>query len=257
MEPSSSADSELTPSPEIPRSKLIAWWGSIIGVCAIIAFGSIFVTRAYLARTAYENENWRPPHVARLETDIDLINRDGRKVSLSEMRDHIFVAGYQYTDCPAGCLGLASVMKDLEDQFGNDPRFRLVSISVNPAEDTPEKMDAWVKDKGIDSPDWYFLTGDPEEITKYMITEFMFQGTQENTDPAVIASQGKYAHDQRLAIVDGEANIRGYYDVLNLQRGDIEYKRLVRDLKMVLNPELKLADLPPIMPPQPPAPAKK
>jgi protein SCO1/2 len=257
MEQSPSTDQEPPGLPEIPRSKLIAWWGSIFGVCAIIAFGSIFVTRAYLARTAYENENWRPPHVARLETDIDLINRDSRKVSLSEMEDHIFVAGYQYTDCPAGCLGLASVMKDLEDQFGNDPRFRLVSISVNPAEDTPEKMDAWVKDKGIDSPDWYFLTGDPEEITKYMISEFMFQGTQENTDPAVIASQGKFAHDQRLAIVDGEANIRGYYDVLHLQRGDIEYKRLVRDLKMVLNPDLKLSDLPPIMPPRPVQSAKQ
>jgi protein SCO1/2 len=236
--------------PEIPRSKLIAWWGSIIGVCCVIAFGSIFVTRAYLIRTEYEQENWRPPHVARLETDIDLINRDGREVSLSEMRDHVFVAGYQYTDCPAGCLGLASVMKELEDTFGNVPAFRLVSISVNPEGDTPEKMDAWVKKNGIDSPDWWFLTGDPEEIAKYMISEFKFYATEKQTDPAIIASQGEFAHDQRLAVVDGEANIRGYYDVLNLQRGDIEVKRLKRDLKMVLNPELKLSDFPPLLPPK-------
>ena len=57
------------------------------------------------------------------------------------------------------------------------------------------------------------------------------------------SAQGEFAHDQRLALVDGDANIRGYYDVLNVQRGDIEYQRLVRDLKMVLNPELKLSDL--------------
>ena len=62
---------------EIPRNQLITWWGSIIGVCAVIIFGSIFVTRAYLERRTYEVENYRPPHVAKLETDLNLVNRDG------------------------------------------------------------------------------------------------------------------------------------------------------------------------------------
>lgn len=230
------------------RAKLIAWWGSIIGVCLVIAFGSIFVTRAYLARHGYEMKNWRPPMIARLETDLSAVNRDGKEVSLGQLRGKVYVAGYQYTDCPAGCLGLAAVMKVLETEFGENPQFRLVSISVNPEGDTPEKMDAWVKDKGVDSPDWWFLTGKPGEITDYMISEFKFYGTEEITDPALIASQGPFAHDQRLAIVDGEANIRGYYDVMNVQRGQVEIERLRRDLKMVLNPELKLADMPPVNP---------
>ncbi len=230
------------------RAKLIAWWGSIIGVCLVIAFGSIFVTRAYLARHGYEMKNWRPPMIARLETDLSAVNRDGKEVSLGQLRGKVYVAGYQYTDCPAGCLGLAAVMKVLETEFGENPQFRLVSISVNPEGDTPEKMDAWVKDKGVDSPDWWFLTGKPGEITDYMISEFKFYGTEKITDPALIASQGPFAHDQRLAVVDGEANIRGYYDVMNVQRGQVEIERLRRDLKMVLNPELKLADMPPVNP---------
>lgn len=224
------------------RAKIITWWASIIGICLIIAFGSIFVTRAYLARRGYEMENWRPPHIARLETDLQAVNRDGTKVSLGELRDKVYVAGYQYTDCPAGCLGMAAMMKELEEQFGNDPQFKLVSISVNPAGDTPEKMDAWVKEKGVDSDDWWFLTGDPEEIAKYMLSEFKFYATEEITDPAMIASQGPFAHDQRLALVDGDANIRGYYDVMNVNRGELEYQRMVRDLKMVLDPKLKLSD---------------
>ncbi len=239
----------MEPSPEQIRAKLIAWWTSIAGVCLIIAFGSIFVTRAYLVRRGYEAENWRPPHLARLERDLDLVNRDGTRVSLGQLRGKVYVAGYQYTDCPAGCLGMASVMKLLEAEFGEDPQFRLVSISVNPAGDTPEKMDAWVREKGVDSPDWWFLTGDPGEITKYMISQFKFYATEEVTDPARRAAQGPYAHDQRLAIVDGEANIRGYYDVMNPQRGEMEIARLRRDLKMVLDPSLKLADFPPPAPP--------
>lgn len=224
------------------RNKLIAWWGSIIGVCLIIAFGSIFVTRAYLARRGYEIENWRPPHIARLETDLEAINRTGENVSLGQLRDKVYVVGYQYTDCPAGCLGLAAIMKMLETEFGDDPQFRLVSISVNPEGDTPEKMDAWVKEKGIDSPDWWFLTGDPERFAKYMLTQFKFFATEEITDPALIASQGPFAHDQRLAIVDGDANIRGYYDVMNPPVAESEFERLRRDLRMVLDPKLRLDD---------------
>lgn len=230
------------------RAKLIAWWGTIAGVCLIVVLGSVFVTRAYLMRRGYEMENWRPPHIARLERDLEAVNRDGKAVSLAELRGKVYVAGHQYTECPAGCLGMAAVMKSLESEFGDDPRFRLVSISVNPAGDTPEKMDAWVKERGIDSPDWWFLTGDPEEIPKYMISQFKFYATEEITDPAQRAAQGPYAHDQRLVIVDGEANIRGYYDVMNVQRGQIEIERLRRDLRMVLDPDLKLSDMMPANP---------
>ncbi len=235
-------------TPEQLRAKLIAWWGTILGICAVVAFGSIFVTRAYLVRRGYEMENWRPPHLARLETDLEAVNRTGEAVSLGQLRGKVYVVGHQYTDCPAGCLGLAAVMKSLEAEFGDDPQFRLVSISVNPAGDTPEKMDAWVKERGVDSPDWWFLTGDPEAIPKYMISRFKFYATEEITDPALRAAQGPYAHDQRLAIVDGDANVRGYYDVLNVQRGQIEIERLRRDLKLVLNPDLKLSDLQPAAP---------
>lgn len=241
-----------TENSDITRQKLITWWGSIIGVCAIIVFGSIFVTRSYLIRRDYEIENWRPPYIARLETDLNAVNRDGSNVSLGQLRGKVYVAGYQYTDCPGGCLGMAAYMKTLEEEFGGDPQFRLVSISVNPAEDTPEKMNAWVKEKGVDSEDWWFLTGDPHEIADYMISQFKFFASKEVTDPAQMASQGKFAHDQRLALVDGDANIRGYYDVMNTNRpfegsktqGELEFERLRRDLKLVLDPELKVSDLP-------------
>lgn len=228
---------------EIPRNQLITWWGSIIGVCAVIIFGSIFVTRAYLERRNYEVENYRPPHVAKLETDLNLVNRDGTEVSLGQLRDKVYVAGYQYTECPAGCLGMAAIMKLLEEEYGDDPKFRLVSISVDPEGDTPEKMNAWVKENGVDSEDWWFLTGESEEIAKYMISEFKFYATEDVTDPAMIAAVGEFSHDQRLALVDGGANIRGYYDVMNVGRGELELQRLRMDLKLVLNPDLKLSDI--------------
>lgn len=238
-DPSPSPGEEPEP---IPRGKLIAWWGSIAGVCAIILFGSTFVTRSYLKRYNYEMENWRPPYLAKLEEDLNGINRDGKEAQLSDLEGKVWVAGYNYTDCPAGCLGMAAVMKGLHDQFASREDFHLVSISVNPEGDTPEKMDAWVVDKGVASPKWWFLTGDVERIRNYMISQFKLLGVEEETDPAAIQAQGRWKHDQRLVLVDRKANIRGYYDVMNPQIASDEVERLERDLRMVMNPDLKLED---------------
>ena len=117
-----SMETEANDSPApLSRAKLITWWGSIAGVCAVIAFGSFFVTRAYLERRNYEMENWRPPHVGKLETDLNAINRTGEKVSLGELRHNVYVAGYQYTDCPAGCLGMAAVMMTTANGVDTQP----------------------------------------------------------------------------------------------------------------------------------------
>jgi|GEM_PF-446701 len=235
-----SAGEETPPS---GRGKIVAWWATIAGICLIILLGSTFVTRSYLIRRTYEMENWRPPYLAKLEENLLATNRDGREVELGDLRGKVFVAGYNYTDCPAGCLGLASVMKTLHEKFGHLPIFHLVSVSVDPTADTPAKMDAWVKERGVDAQNWWFLTGDEEIIRGYMLSQFKFFAVEEVTDPEKIAQVGRWAHDLRLALVDEKANIRGYYDVLHSEYGEQEITRLERDIRMVLNPDLKLEDV--------------
>ena len=185
-------------------------------------------------RVRYEAEHPRLPYISKLEKDLEGINRDGKTVHLSELRDKIWVAGYLYTDCPSGCLGLAAYMADLNKIYGDRPDFQLVSISLNPAGDTPEKMDAFVKTNGVDVDNWWFLTGDEEKIRKYMLRYFKLYSVRENTDPALIAAEGKFSHDQRLVLVDGKANVRGYYRVMDAQMGAMELERLKADIQRLL-----------------------
>ena len=238
-------------SHESPKINLLAWYGTIAGLCLVIACSSIFITRAYLANHRLNQENWRPGKLYRLEEDLLAINRDGREVSLGQLRGKVYVIGYQYTDCPGGCLGMAAVMKELLAIHKGNPNFHLVSLSVNPKDDTPEKMNAWVKEKGVDSPKWWFLTGDEERIRKYASRYIKFFTPRRNTDPAVIAAQGEWMHDQRLVIVDGEANVRGFYGVMDPTGGETAYQLLKRDLDMVLHPAKKLSEYPEIKYPEP------
>lgn len=242
---------ELAPHPRVANPR--AWYGTIVGLGAVIFFGAFFVIRAYLVEYRKKIEEWRPGKIARLEQDLPGINRDGRKVALGELKGKVFVAACQYTECPASCARVAAVMKMLLHEFGSDPRFHLVSISVDPAADTPEKLQAWMRAHGEDSDRWWFLSSDPEHINKYLSSQFKFFSPGKITDPARIAREGSISHDHRLFLVDGEANVRGYYGVIDPVGGETAIRLLKRDLDMVLHPEKKLRDYAPIPFPKTPS----
>ena len=226
-----------TPHAPGPSAPLVvgAIWSTVAVLCGIAIMGSIFVTKAYrnryLAEQNAEATSGRPRIYSRLEKDLNAINRDGQSVSLSQLKGSIYVLAHQYTTCPSGCLGVASRLADVYQEFGKWDGFHIVSVTVDPARDTPEKMNAFVKKAGVDQPNWWFLTGDETEIRRFMVRYAQFYGTKTNTDPAEIASNGLYAHDLRVALIDGGAHVRGYYQLYDEVRGEGELKRLSQDIR--------------------------
>jgi len=211
------------------------FWATIIGICLVIIMGSVFVTRSYMKRRNYEAEHPRLPYLSKLEKDLKGLNRDGKEIHLAELKGKVWVAGYLYTDCPSACLGLAAYMANLNKGYGTRSDFQLVSISLNPKGDTPEKMDAFVKENGVDADNWWFLSGDEEEIRKYMLRYFKLYSVKENTEASEIAANGQFSHDQRLVLVDQGGNIRGYYRVMDAQRGTTELERLKADIQRLFD----------------------
>ncbi len=212
------------------KSKAVTAWGLVI-----VMLCGVLVTYNYMLRNRMEHRNERPAFVGKLEKDLEAVNRTGETVKLSMLRGKVWVAGYLFTECPNSCIGAAGEMVELQREFGEDERFRLVSFSVNPEGDTPEKMNAFVAAHGIDVPGWWFLTGDKTSIRDYMVSYFRFYPVSRNTDPEKIANEGQFLHDPRLALVDGNGNIRGYYNVLDPRVGDQYRKKLLHDIRWVLS----------------------
>jgi protein SCO1/2 len=69
------------------------------------------------------------------------------------------------TICPPLGASFARLRKLLDDRGGRD--VRLISVSVDPATDTPERLKAWAQKFGA-GPGWTLVTGESAEITRLL-----------------------------------------------------------------------------------------
>ncbi|MEA2116740.1 MAG: SCO family protein [Thermodesulfobacteriota bacterium] len=105
--------------------------------------------------------------------DVILINQEGKEVPLKSFLDSEklivldFIYGTCTTICPILSVGFAHFQKELGP--GVD-RVQLVSISIDPDNDTPELMRAYLQRYGA-QPGWDILTGKRDNIVA-VLTEF-------------------------------------------------------------------------------------
>ncbi len=112
---------------------------------------------------AHSMGKWVRKEVSGSAPDFTLTNQDGRKISLQDLRGKIIVVTFIFTNCESGCLISTVKLKDVQSAFKNKP-VHLVSISFDPAHDTPARLKEYAKHFEVDLGNWSFLTGTKEEV---------------------------------------------------------------------------------------------
>lgn len=102
--------------------------------------------------------------------DVTLVNQDGERINLREFLDTDkpvildFIYGTCTTICPVLSIGFSHFQKKL----GPDTdKVRLVSISIDPDNDTPQAMKAYLQRYNA-RDGWNFLSGKRDDIIKVM-----------------------------------------------------------------------------------------
>ena len=105
---------------------------------------------------------------ADLAYDFHLINQEGRPVRLSDFRGKAVLVSYIFTRCPmpSMCPLVTSKMAQVQTQVNTifKDQVVLVSVSFDPAYDTPAVLKEYGERYGADFSNWHFLTGDAAEI---------------------------------------------------------------------------------------------
>jgi len=107
-----------------------------------------------------------PGGAAEYFANLPLVDQDGRSVDLySLMKDRTVVMNTFFATCTGSCpvatRALVAVQNEYADHVGKD--LVLLSITVDPATDTPPKLKEYAKAIGAKSG-WYFLTGSKEQV---------------------------------------------------------------------------------------------
>lgn len=95
-----------------------------------------------------------------------LIDSSGEAVSLADLKGRVVLLDFIYTHCPGPCPILTATHVSVQRKLPEELRERvhLVSISLDPERDTPERMAAYGSERGADLAHWSFLTGDAATI---------------------------------------------------------------------------------------------
>jgi protein SCO1 len=101
-------------------------------------------------------------------TDADLTNQDGRKLKFysDALRGKTVVLNVTYTNCTEACplitRQMLQVREELGSAFGKQVFF--VTITSDPARDTPQALKGFAQKQGADMPGWSFLTGRKSDV---------------------------------------------------------------------------------------------
>ena len=96
--------------------------------------------------------------------DFSLIQRDGRRVTLADLRGKVWIANFIYTHCTDTCPLQSARMARLQEELRGEPDVRFVSITVDPELDTPEVLSEYANRFGADRDRWLFLTGEKRAL---------------------------------------------------------------------------------------------
>ena len=107
--------------------------------------------------------------------------------------------------CPATTHRMSEVARTLVGQgLLNDDCVRLLSITLDPARDTPEALREYMKAYDADPAHWTFLTGPREQVEKVHAAWGMW---------AKPAANGQFDHPSRVFLVDGRGRVREIYNL--------------------------------------------
>jgi protein SCO1/2 len=146
-----------------------------------------------------------------------LTDQRGQPFGSRELAGKVWVADFIFTSCQAACPLLSERMAEVGKRARHlGPDFHLVSISVDPERDTPERLAAYAARYGANPIAWSFLTGPEQAIQATVVDGFKVGAGKERAGGAAADGGGpgfwEIFHGEKLVLVDRQLRIRGYFD---------------------------------------------
>lgn len=137
-------------------------------------------------------------------------DQNNKAFGSKDLKGKVYVAEYFFTTCGTICPIMNAQMQRVQQKFRGNKDFRIVSITVDPEQDSVPQLLQYAKNHQADNNQWHFLTGKKEALYQLARRSFFL------LKPAAVRNQGDvgsdFIHTNYFVLVDQESQIRGYYD---------------------------------------------
>lgn len=208
----------LPPKPLSPRAlRLLPWVGA-----ALLLLGAL------LAATLLLRARAQPlPRLGALPA-FSFTRESGQPFGLEQLRGRPWVANFIFTRCPTVCPAFTRKMAQVQQRTGAlGEQLALVSFSVDPQYDTPERLAEYAARHGADTRRWSFLTGDYQQLQDTVVNGFKVSMGRDSPDEQDVLG---IFHGTHFVLVDRQGEIRGYYDSAD----EAAVERLLGDVQQLV-----------------------
>jgi protein SCO1/2 len=137
--------------------------------------------------------------------DVDLIDQSGAPVTLRALLEpgQPVALNFIFTTCTTICPVMTATFAQMRRELGEaGEQLRLVSISIDPEYDRPDKLKAYAELFHA-GPGWAFLTGDDTDISEVLQSFNALTGSKTNHKPLTLL---KRPQSQSWIRIDGLAS---------------------------------------------------
>jgi cytochrome oxidase Cu insertion factor (SCO1/SenC/PrrC family) len=136
--------------------------------------------------------------------DASLVDEHAKPLRLGALNGSVVVYDFIFTNCAGTCPMMTATMRKLTRKVPADAPVRFVSISVDPARDTPAVLHNYASKMRNDDR-WLFLTGDPKTIVDLSVNGFkLAAGSGGPANESIL-------HSSKFIVADKRGVIRDYY----------------------------------------------
>ncbi len=155
--------------------------------------------------------------------DFSFLDQDSSIINNTSLSKNIYIADFFFTSCPSICPKVTKEMLKIYDEFKDIKSVKLVSFTLDPKRDTPERLKLYSTNLDITNDTWLFLTGDKEQ-TYDLANQFFVVAMEDKEAP------GGIAHSGTIVLVDKEGHVRSFADGTDPS----STPRLISDVKKLL-----------------------
>ncbi|HTL57404.1 MAG TPA: SCO family protein [Candidatus Limnocylindrales bacterium] len=143
--------------------------------------------------------------------DFALTNQNGQRVSLADLRGHVWVADIIFTRCAGPCLKMSRQMMELQQALPKSSAAKLISLTTDPEFDTPSVLKGYAERFEANPNRWTFLTGTKKQIAALAIESLKLTAIEKKPEEQQ-SPVDLFIHSTIFVLVDKHGQLRGVYE---------------------------------------------